>query len=59
VRTDDRCRRPSVITEDMKDRVEARARQNRRFTIDELHEDSAFVSLFVLYEIVTVQLRCT
>jgi hypothetical protein len=29
---------PSAITEDLKDRVDAHIRENRRFTIDELHE---------------------
>jgi hypothetical protein len=48
---------PSVITEDLKDRVDAHVCENRRFTIDKFHEVFPYVSRSVLYEIVTVQLR--
>jgi hypothetical protein len=34
----------SVITEDMKDRVDAHVCENRSFTIDELHEVFPYVS---------------
>jgi hypothetical protein len=45
---------PSLITEDLKDRVDGHVRENRRFTIDKLHEVFPYVSRSVLYEIVTV-----
>jgi hypothetical protein len=32
-----RSGRPSVITKDLKDRVDAHIHENRQFTIDELH----------------------
>jgi hypothetical protein len=48
---------PSVITRDLKDRVDAHVRENWRFTIDELHEVFPYVSRSVLYEIITVELR--
>jgi hypothetical protein len=48
---------PSVITEDLKDRVDAQVRENSRFAIDEIHEVFPYVSQSVLYETVTVQLR--
>jgi hypothetical protein len=46
----------SVITKDLKDRIDAYIRENRRFIIDELHEVFPYVSRSFLYEIVTVQL---
>jgi hypothetical protein len=49
--------RPPVITEDLKDKVDAHVRENRRFTTDELHEVFPYVSRTVLYESVTVQLQ--
>jgi hypothetical protein len=48
---------PSVITQDLKGRVDAHVRENRRFTTDELHEVFPYVSRSVLYETVRVQLR--
>jgi hypothetical protein len=45
---------PSVI-KDLNGRVDAHVHENRRFTIDELHEIVPNVSRSVLYEIVTVQ----
>jgi hypothetical protein len=44
---------PSVITEDLKDRVDAYVRENRRFTIDELRGVFPYISRSVLYQIVT------
>jgi hypothetical protein len=52
-----RSGRPSVITEDLKNRVDVHVRENERFTIDELHEVFPYVLRSVLYETVTVQLR--
>lgn len=41
----------------MKDRVDVHFRENRRFTVVEPHEVLQYVSLSVLRETVTVQLR--
>jgi hypothetical protein len=49
--------RLSVITKDLKDRVDAHIHEIRRFTTDELHEVFPYVLQTVLYETVTVQLR--
>jgi hypothetical protein len=38
----------SVITEDLKDRVDAQVRENWRFTVDELDEVFPYVSRSVL-----------
>jgi hypothetical protein len=54
VHNESRCGRPSVITKDLKDRVDAHVCENRRFTTDELHEVFPYVSRSVLYETVTV-----
>jgi hypothetical protein len=47
---------PSVITKDLKDRVDAHVCDNRQLTVYELHEVFPCVSRSV-YEIVTVQLQ--
>jgi hypothetical protein len=44
VHNEARSGRPSIITEDLKDKVGVHIRKNRRFTIDELHEVSPNVS---------------
>jgi hypothetical protein len=46
------------FTEDLKDSVDAHYRENRRFTINEFHGILSYVSWPVLYEIITVELRC-
>jgi hypothetical protein len=57
VHNEARSGRPSVITENLKDKVDAHVRDNRQFTTDELHEVFPYVSRSVLYETVTVQFR--
>jgi hypothetical protein len=52
-----RFRRSSVITEDLKDRVDAQVREKMRFIIDELRAVFLYVSRTVLWDTVTVQLR--
>jgi hypothetical protein len=49
-------RKPSVNTEDFKDRVDAHVHENRQFTNDELHEVFPCVYQSVLYETVTGQM---
>jgi histone-lysine N-methyltransferase SETMAR len=49
--------RLSVITEDLKGRVDAHVCESGRFTIDELHEVFPYVSQSFLYETVIVQLQ--
>jgi hypothetical protein len=44
VHNETRFGRSSVITEDLKSRVDAYVHENRRFTIDELHEVFLYVS---------------
>jgi hypothetical protein len=39
-----RSGRPPISTEDLKDMVHAHIRENKRFTVDELHEVFPFVS---------------
>jgi hypothetical protein len=51
--------RPSLITEDVKDSVDAHIRENMRFTVDELHEILPYISCSVFYESVTVTLGHT
>jgi hypothetical protein len=48
---------PSVITEGLKHRVDAHVRENRRFTVGELHEVFSRVPRAALYEDATVQPR--
>jgi hypothetical protein len=48
---------PSAITEDLKDNVGDHVRENRQFTVDELHEVFPCVSRSVLCETVTVRLQ--
>jgi hypothetical protein len=48
---------PSIITKDLKDRVDAHVHENRQFAIDKLHEVFPYVSRSLLYKIVTVQLQ--
>jgi hypothetical protein len=45
----------SVVTEDFKNGADAHVRENREFTIDELHVDFPYISQSVLYKIITVQ----
>jgi hypothetical protein len=47
----------SVITEDLKERVDAHFYENSQVTNDELHEVLPYVSRSVIYEAVTVKLQ--
>jgi hypothetical protein len=51
------CEHLSVITKDLKNRVDAHINENRRFTIDEFHEIFPYASQSVLYETVTLQFQ--
>ena len=53
----ERSRRPSVITDALKQKVNRIIRENRHFTISEVYEQWPEVSRSVMYEIVTEHLQ--
>ena len=53
----ERSRRPSVITDALKLKVNSIIRENRHFTINEVYEQCPDVSRTVVYEIVTEHLQ--
>src|SRR5215510_7138542 len=53
----ERSGRPSVITDALKQKVNRIIRENRHFTISEVHEQCPEVSRSVVYEIVTEHLQ--
>ncbi|GBN09383.1 hypothetical protein AVEN_29468-1 [Araneus ventricosus] len=57
VHDEERSGRPSVITEDLAQRVDEKVRENRRFTISSLYNEFPQVSRSVLYVIVTEHLN--
>lgn len=57
IHDDERSGRPTVKSEDLVQKVDDEIRQNRRFTIDELHEKFQQVSRSVIYAIVSEQLH--
>lgn len=57
VHDEERHGRPSVITEDLVQKVDEKVRENRRFTISSLSEEFPQVSISVVYEIVTERLN--
>jgi len=52
-----RSRRPSVITDALKQKMDGIIRENRHFTISEVYEQCPEVSRTVVYEIVTKHLQ--
>ncbi|GBO24059.1 hypothetical protein AVEN_265749-1 [Araneus ventricosus] len=57
VHDEERSERPSVITEDMVQKVDAKVRENRRFTISSLSNEFPQVSRSVLYGVVREHLN--
>jgi len=57
VHDEDRSGRPSVVSENLIERIDTKIRENRRFTITELSEQFPEVSRTVLYELVTEELQ--
>jgi len=53
----ERSGRPSVITDELKQKVKRIIRENRHFTISEVYEKCPEVSRTVVYEIVTEHLQ--
>jgi transposase len=49
--------RPYLITEDLKKQIDEQIRQDRRSTLDELHEKFPQISLSLLHEILSKHLR--
>lgn len=56
VHDEKRSGRPSVITDDLVEKIDGKIRENRRFTITELSECFPQISRTVVYEIVTQKL---
>lgn len=56
VHDEERSGRPSVVTDELKGRIERKIQEDRRFTIDGLHEFFPEISRTVLYEIVSGEL---
>jgi transposase len=52
----DRSGRPSVVTNELVQKIDGKVRDNRRFTISELSDEFPQISRTVLYEIVTESL---
>ena len=52
-----RSRRPSVITDALKQKVNRIIRENRHFTINEVYEQCPEVSRALVYQIVTEHLQ--
>lgn len=57
VHDEERSGRPSVITEDLVQKVDQKVKGNRRFTISALSDEFPLVSRSVLYEIVSERLK--
>ena len=53
----ERSGRPSVITDAFKQKVNSIIRENRHFTISEVHEQCPEVSRALVYEVVTEHLQ--
>lgn len=56
VHDDDRSGRPSLVTDELKAKVEDKIQENRRFTLSTLHESFPQISRSLLHEIVTEHL---
>lgn len=57
IHDEDRSGRPTVISDELTQKVDEKIRQNRRFTIDELHQTFPQVSRSVIYAIVSDKLH--
>ncbi|XP_023215930.1 histone-lysine N-methyltransferase SETMAR-like [Centruroides sculpturatus] len=57
IHDEERSGRPSVIIDDLIEKVDCRVKENRRFTISSLSKEFPAVSRSVLYEIVTGRLN--
>ena len=57
VHDDERSGRPSVITDELKQKVNGIIRENRHFPISEVYEQCPEVSRTIVYEIVTEYLQ--
>jgi transposase len=53
----ERSGRPSLVSDDLKENVNAKIRESRRFTISELHEHFSDVSQYLMDKIVTDWLK--
>jgi transposase len=55
IHDEERSGRPSLITEDLKKQIDEQIRQDRRSTLDELHEKIPQISRSLLHEIPSKQ----
>jgi F0F1-type ATP synthase membrane subunit b/b' len=56
VHDEERSGRQSIITEDLKKQIDEQIRQDRRSTLDELHEKFPKISRSLLHEIISKHL---
>lgn len=56
IHDEDRSGRPSVVTNELVQKIDGKVRDNRRFTISELSDEFPQISRTVLYEVVTERL---
>jgi hypothetical protein len=54
---DERSGRQSLITEDLKNKIDQHIRTNKRFTLDEIHEKFPQILCSLIHEIVTEHLH--
>lgn len=55
---EEQSRRPSLVTEDLKNRIDQNIRTNRSFTLYEIHKKLPHISHSLIHEIVTGYLHC-
>jgi transposase len=58
VHDEERSGRPSLITEDLKKQIDEQIRQDRRSTLEEMHEKFPQISRYLLHEILSKHIGC-
>ncbi|KAG8226287.1 hypothetical protein J437_LFUL002726 [Ladona fulva] len=56
IHDEERSGRPSLVTDELVQKIDGKVRENRRFTISELSDEFPQISRTVLYEVVTERL---
>ena len=56
IHDEERSGRPSIVSDELVQKIYGKVRENRRFSISELYEQFAQISWTVLYEVVTESL---